>query len=255
MAHPSFPTPYYQPSPIANHHRSESRRQRRRWNSHRYAGFFSIGARPRLDSFHPTTEIAFHPTTTEIALMITAGIFPAGLVFRAFILNTLIRCRVISADTIVSNGTARPRALWRLNRVHVCSRYHRGFEFGPVRDSFPSHLPCNHPARWLSQKFFRALPVAAFLCCVLHAIVLRYSAYLPRRLMLLPAMIVLGGKILGWEAVDMETVMHVRAPRLPRCVIWPLQRSDNRASFLTLHQCLMLPIACRDTRRRVLAIS
>ena len=217
-----------------------------------FVGFFSIGARPRLDSFHPTTEIAFHPT---IALMITAGIFPAGLVFRAFILNTLIRCRVISADTIVSNGTARPRALWRLNRVHVCSRYHRGFEFGPVRDSFPSHLPCYHPARWLSQKFFRALPVAAFLCCVLQAIVLRYSAYLPRRLMLLPAMIVLGGKILGWEAVDMETVMHVRAPRLPRCVIWPLQRSDNRASFLTLHQCLMLLIACRDTRRRVLAIS
>ena len=39
LAHSSFPTPYYQPSPIANHHRSESRRQRRRWNSHRYAGF------------------------------------------------------------------------------------------------------------------------------------------------------------------------------------------------------------------------
>jgi hypothetical protein len=112
-------------------------------------------AQHRLDSFHPTTEIA---------LIVAAGIFPAGLVFRAFILNTLMRFRVISADPIVSNGTARPRALWRLNPFHVCSRYHRGFEFGSVRDPFPSHLPCNHPAPWLSQKFFRVFCV--FCCCV-----------------------------------------------------------------------------------------
>jgi hypothetical protein len=51
-------------------------------------------------------------------------------------------------------------------------------------------------------------------------------------------MIVLGGQILGWEAVDMETVMHVSTPR------WrPLQRSDNRASFLALQHFLMLLIA------------
>ena len=96
--------------------------------------------------------------------------------------------------------------------------------------------------------------VAAFLCCVLQAVVLRYSSDHPRSLMLLPAMIVLGGQILGWEAVDMETVMHVSTPRWRRCVIRPLQRSDNRASFLALQQCPHTA-DCRGTRRRVLEIS
>ncbi len=100
-----------------------------------------------------------------------------------------------------------------------------------------------HPGSLRNSSERCVFSVAAFLCCVLQAIVLRYSSDLPRRLMLLPAMIVLGGQILGWEAVDMETVMHVSTPRLRRCVIWPLQRSNNRASFLALQQFLMLPIA------------
>jgi hypothetical protein len=33
--------------------------------------------------------------------------------------------------------------------------------------------------------------------------------------MLLPVLISLGSRILGWDAVDIDTVMHVRAPLCP----------------------------------------
>ncbi len=89
--------------------------------------------------------------------MIDAGIFPAGLVIRAFILNTLIRFRAISADPIVSNGTERARALWRLSQVHVCFRNHRGFELVSVRELFLSPFPCILAARRFFQKLFLAL--------------------------------------------------------------------------------------------------
>jgi hypothetical protein len=44
-------------------------------------------------------------------LIIALGIFPAGLVLRMFVLNSLIRFRIMSVDFVVSNGAAA-RALF-----------------------------------------------------------------------------------------------------------------------------------------------
>ena len=44
------------------------------------------------------------------SLIDATGLFPAGLVLRMFILNSLIRFRAISVDTVVANGWARARA-------------------------------------------------------------------------------------------------------------------------------------------------
>ena len=139
------------------------------------------------------------------SLIDTTGLFPAGLVLRMFILNSLIRFRAISVDTVVANGWARARA-----RIIGRGHCHVYIVLGTiVVISFARYVRCPHPRSAFSDSDSAAASVPIVAASRFRApdgvcLTLR------RRLMLLPAMIWLGSQILGWPMVDMETVMQVR---------------------------------------------
>ena len=70
-------------------------------------------------AFHKTHEAVPYMRTAEAyaktdrfyVLILSTGILPAGLMLRVFILNSLIRIRFISVDSIVSNSDAPARSL------------------------------------------------------------------------------------------------------------------------------------------------
>ena len=102
---------FLQLSAVANYLCPEGRCQRCRRHSHRFAACDCIsqnGTRP-----HHICALQRHMQKTDrfYLLILATGILPAGLMLRVFILNTLIRFRFISVDSIVSNSDAPARSL------------------------------------------------------------------------------------------------------------------------------------------------
>lgn len=127
-------------------------------------------------------------------LIFALGIFPAGLVLRMFVLNSLIRFRIMSVDFVVSNGAARALPFYPGYLRHL---------FAPGTIMVLSFVRC------VACVDFPSLAAHQFLSSLPFADKVHSFSESQRRLMLLPVMILMGSRILGWDVVDMEIVMHV----------------------------------------------